>query len=60
MSHAFELKFSGKVDDLIPVFKYRSKNTGLSVVVAQVKGPLVNGYFCLGNYITFKVILFCG
>jgi hypothetical protein len=35
-------------DGNIPVAKYRSKKTGLSVCIAQVEGPLVNGYFCLG------------
>lgn len=32
----------------VPVFEYRSKNTGLTVVIAEVDGPVVNGYFCLG------------
>ena len=50
MANSFELKYSGHVDNMIPVFKYRSKDTGLTVVVAQVGGPLVNGYFCLGEF----------
>lgn len=33
----------------VPVTKYRSKKTGLVVCTAQVEGPLVNGYFCLGK-----------
>ena len=40
---------SGSVNDLIPVTKYQSERTGLRVVVADVEGPLVNGYFCLGE-----------
>jgi len=44
----YELQYSGKVNDIIPVCKYRSRKTGLRVVVAEVQGPLVNGYFCLG------------
>ena len=44
----YELQYSGKVNELIPVTKYRSKRTGLRIVVAEVEGPLVNGYFCLG------------
>lgn len=46
---AFELQYSGKVNDVIPVKKYRSSRTGLRVVVAQVEGPIVNGYLCLGE-----------
>lgn len=48
-SENYQLEYSGKVADMIPVFKYRSKNTGIQVVVAQVEGPLVNGFFCLGT-----------
>ena len=44
----FELLYSGKVNNLVPVYKYKSKQTGLHVAVAQVEGPLVNGFFCLG------------
>ena len=32
----------------IPLQKFRSPRTGLTVIVAQVEGPLVNGYFALG------------
>lgn len=34
----------------ILVQKLRSTRTGLVVCVANVEGPLVNGYFCLGEY----------
>jgi hypothetical protein len=33
----------------VPVFEYKSKNTGLTVIIAEVDGPVVNGFFCLGN-----------
>ncbi|XP_971907.2 uncharacterized protein C05D11.1-like [Tribolium castaneum] len=33
----------------VPVFEYRSKNTGLTVVIVEVDGPVVNGYFCLAT-----------
>lgn len=33
----------------MPVGKYRSLHTGLVVYIAQVEGPLVNGYFCLAT-----------
>ena len=49
MSELFELQYSGEVDEVVPVFKYRSKSSGLTIVVAQVPGPLVNGYFCLAT-----------
>ena len=45
----FELLYSGKSNNVIPVYKYKSKKTGLQVVIAQVGGPVVNGYFCLGK-----------
>ena len=28
--------------------KLKSRRTGVTVYLAQVEGPLVNGYFCLG------------
>ena len=44
----FEVLYTVTADGNVPVTKYRSKRTGLSVFIAQVEGPLVNGYFCLG------------
>ena len=49
MSDTFELQSTCKANNVIPVYKYKSRNTGLTVVIAQVEGPLVNGYFCLGK-----------
>ncbi|OWF39921.1 uncharacterized protein C05D11.1-like [Mizuhopecten yessoensis] len=45
----FEFLYDVTADGNIPVSKYRSKNTGISVFIAQVEGPLVNGYFCLAT-----------
>jgi hypothetical protein len=47
MSH-FKLKSSTKASDVIPVNKYVSEKTGLTVIIAETEGPLVNGFFCLG------------
>lgn len=44
----FELVSSLKANGLIDVRKYKSTKTGLVVVIAQVEGPIVNGYFTLG------------
>lgn len=33
----------------IPVQKYKSELTGLTVVIGEVEGPLVNGFFTLGK-----------
>lgn len=33
----------------IPVHKYKSELTGLTVVIGEVEGPLVNGFFTLGK-----------
>ena len=54
-SEDFELLYSGKANGVIPVYKYRSKATGFRVVLAQVGGPVVNGYFTLGE--KYRVVL---
>jgi hypothetical protein len=51
---SFELICSLKANDLVPVHKYKSNATGLNVVIAEVEGPVVNGYFCLGKLIVLK------
>ncbi|KAM3962814.1 LOW QUALITY PROTEIN: uncharacterized protein C05D11.1 [Aphomia sociella] len=48
MSH-FKLISSTKASDVIPVNKYISEKTGLTVIIADVEGPLVNGFFCLAT-----------
>lgn len=45
----FKLISSTKANGVIPVRKYRSERTGLTVVVGEVEGPLVNGYFTLAT-----------
>ncbi|CAG2062497.1 unnamed protein product [Timema podura] len=45
----FDQICSFKANDLIPVHKYKSNVTGITVVVAEVEGPVVNGYFCLAT-----------
>lgn len=54
-SDNFELISSLEAYNKIPVHEFKSKRTGLTLVIAQVEGPVVNGYFCLGIYnITYK------
>ncbi|XP_047041443.1 uncharacterized protein C05D11.1-like [Helicoverpa zea] len=48
MSH-FKLVSSTKASDVIPVNKYVSEKTGITVIIAGVEGPLVNGFFCLAT-----------
>ncbi|XP_050076146.1 uncharacterized protein C05D11.1-like [Anopheles maculipalpis] len=38
-----------KANEVIPVHKYRSDRTGLTVIVGEVEGPVVNGYFTLAT-----------
>merc|ERR1719204_1582484 len=45
----YELVSSAVVADVIPVKKYRSKETGLNVFLVNIDGPVVNGYFCLAT-----------
>ena len=49
MSSNFELQYEALCNGKVPVSKYRSKESGLTVCVAQIDGPIVNGYICLGN-----------
>lgn len=49
MSH-FMLISSTKAFDAIPLNKYVSKKTGITVVIAEVEGPIVNGFFSLGEW----------
>ena len=46
----FQLKYTGYVDEKgHKIWKFQSRNTGMQVVVAEVKGPLVCGHFCLAT-----------
>ncbi|RZC37564.1 C05D11.1-like, partial [Asbolus verrucosus] len=46
---AFELVNCLHAYHKVPVFEYRSRDTGLTVIVAEVEGPVVNGFFCLAT-----------
>ena len=46
---SFKLVYDVVADKKIPVRMYKSNETQLSVAIAQIEGPLVDGYFCLGN-----------
>ncbi|XP_054014823.1 uncharacterized protein C05D11.1-like isoform X1 [Hylaeus anthracinus] len=41
----FELVYSVKAEDIIPIHVYKSTNTGITVCIAEVDGPVVSGYF---------------
>ncbi|KAJ8921035.1 hypothetical protein NQ315_015831 [Exocentrus adspersus] len=43
----FQLLHSLQAYNRIPISEYISTKTGLTVVIAEVDGPVVNGYFCL-------------
>ncbi|XP_023020385.2 uncharacterized protein C05D11.1 isoform X1 [Leptinotarsa decemlineata] len=45
----FELLYALQAYGRIPVSEYISKKTGLTVVIAEIEGPVVNGYFCLAT-----------
>lgn len=49
MAANFRLMASVKANDRIPVHKYRSEKTGLTVILAEIEGPVVNGYFTLAT-----------
>ena len=46
---SFQLVHDVVSNSKIPVRMYKSKDTQLTVAIAQIEGPLVNGYFCLGK-----------
>ncbi|CAD6227691.1 GSCOCG00001371001-RA-CDS [Cotesia congregata] len=45
----FELVCSSKANDTIPVHKYKSTKTGITVCIGEVDGPIVGGNFCLAT-----------
>lgn len=47
--HNFEFINSAVAAGIIPIKKYRSKATGFTICIANVDGPLVNGYMCLAT-----------
>lgn len=52
---AFDFIYSIKANDTIPVHIYKSRDTGITVCIADVEGPVVNGYLCLGNFCCFYI-----
>ncbi|XP_039278670.1 uncharacterized protein C05D11.1 [Nilaparvata lugens] len=45
----FELVYSLKAGNDIPVNKYKSSKTGLNIVISEVEGPVVYGFFVLAT-----------
>lgn len=45
----YELLYTTKVNGVIPIHKYKSKKSALKVILAEVDGPVVNGYFVLAT-----------
>ena len=48
-SKNWELLTELNVGGRLPVLKYRSKRTGLTVTIGKAESPIVNGYFCLAT-----------
>ena len=48
-SEYWELQSRVNLSGVLPVLKYKSRRTGLTVVLAQADSPIVNGYFCLAT-----------
>ena len=45
----WELVNSVKIEEKLSVLKYRSKRTGLTVILGPFETPIVNSYFCLAT-----------
>ena len=45
----WELISKFTLEDTLPVLKYRSKRTGMTVAFSPAESPIVNGYFCLAT-----------
>ena len=39
----------------VTIQKFKSTRTGLVVCLAEVEGPIVEGFFCLGEYTSLYV-----
>ena len=48
-SEHWELVTRLNVGDFIPLYKYRSKRTGMTIALAAAESPIVNGFFCLAT-----------
>lgn len=51
----FKLVSTTKASNVIPVNKYVSNKTGITVIIADVGGPLVNGFFCFGEIVLSEI-----
>lgn len=51
----FQLISHLKLEGISSVHKYKCLRTGINIVFGDVEGPLVQGYFTLGNIL----IVFC-
>ena len=52
---------SFRLSDGLPIIKYKSSKTGLTVVLAKAESPIVNGYFCLATEVIawlLKLLIF--
>ncbi|KAK9870443.1 hypothetical protein WA026_008009 [Henosepilachna vigintioctopunctata] len=47
VSGPFELLYSLKAYGKVPITEYKSTTTGLTVVIAEIDGPVVHGFFCV-------------
>ena len=45
----WELVTNLTIEDTLPVYKFRSKRTGMTIALATAESPIVNGYFCLST-----------
>ena len=45
----WELVTNITIEDTLSVQKFRSKRTGMVIVLAPAESPIVNGYFCLST-----------
>lgn len=50
MSESFKLTASVQVNEEIVVDRYRSTDTGLTVILARMKGPVLHAYFVVRKY----------
>lgn len=49
LAEHYDLLCEYQASGTVPVAKYRSKRTGLHIILARIEGPLVNGYFTLAT-----------
>lgn len=49
-SEKFCLVSKLKFENTISINKYKCLRTGITIVFSDIEGPLVKGYFMLGNY----------